>query len=277
MNVPMDMHFRAIPETQSVELGPVEQDAPELAYVRIRWLVVDERYQRPITRTGQRTIQRIAKDFRWSRFSPALVAPLGDGHYAVIDGQHRIHAAALRGIEKVPCMIVDVDLTEQAHAFVGVNDQVTRITIHHVFRAALAAGEEWAIQANNAVSDAGCRLMTSNASTADKRCGEVFCIGLIKQLVTAGHSSAVTTVLRALKRIDEDRRVALYSDYILRPLMFAVAEHPKLLKVDLEEILRQNDPFAVLNRARLEDGTLPAKVARGAFFKLLARQMVHSE
>lgn len=267
-------HLRRIDVAGKSTLGPIDQERPDLGYIRIAELVINDRYQRPLTEAGWRTISRIAADFRWSRFSPALVAPLPDGQFAVIDGPHRIHAAAMRGIDKVPCMMVDIDLTEQAQAFVGVNDQITRITIHHVFRAAMAAREAWAVQANAAVSAADCKLMTSNASTASKQCGEVYCIGLIKQLVTAGHGQAVTAVLKALKQIDGNRRVPLYSDYILRPLMMAVATHPKFLGVDLAALLQVNDPFAVLNRARREDGSLPAKVARGAFFTLLARQVV---
>ena len=263
--------FRSIDVSAQPMLQPVDQAAPVLDWLPIALLVIDDRYQRPLTRTGWQTIRRIAESFRWSRFSPVLVAPLPGGLWAIIDGQHRTHAAAICGQEKVPCMSVHMDTAEQAHAFAGVNGTVTRITVHHVFKAALAADERWASLADLAVSAAGCTLMTYNKTTAEKRCGEVFCIGLIRQLVTAGHGAVVTKVLTTLREIDGDKRVPLYSDYILRPLLTAVASDPRFLRLDLVEFLRINDPFLILDRCRRDAGSLPAKLARDAFVELLKR------
>ena len=263
-------HFRAIDVVGQPALTPTDQAAPVLDWIRIDQLVVDDRYQRPLTRAGWQTIRRIAEDFRWTRFSPVLVAPLPGGLWAIIDGQHRTHAAAICGQEKVPCMSVHMDTAEQAQAFAGVNGTVTRITVHHVYKAALAAGEPWAERSHLAVDAAGCTLMTYNKTTAEKRCGEVFCIGLIRHLVTAGHGAAVTSVLRTLRRIDGDRRPPLYSDYILRPLMTAVASDPVFLRLDLAAILDRNDPFLVLDRVRREGGAATGAAAgRNAFVRLL--------
>lgn len=261
--------FRLIDVSSQPRLTPVDQAAPVLDWIPINRLAIDDRYQRPLTRAGWQTIRRIAEDFRWSRFSPVLVAPLSGGLWAVIDGQHRTHAAAICGQEKVPRMSVHMDTAEQAQAFAGVNGTVTRITVHHVYKAALAAGETWAERAHLAVDAAGCTLMTYNKTTAEKRCGEVFCIGLIRQLVMAGHGAAVTTVLRSLRRIDGDRRPPLYSDYILRPLMTAVAADPAFLRVDLAAMLDRHDPFLVLDRVRREAGSLSATAGRNAFIRLL--------
>lgn len=270
----MTEYFRPIDVSDQPRIEPADQAAPVLDWIPIAQLIVDDRYQRPLTRTGWQTIRRIAEDFRWSRFSPILVAPMPGGTWAVIDGQHRAHAAAICGHDKVPCMSVHMDTAEQALAFAGVNGTVTRITVHHVFKAALAAAESWATQADRAVSAAGCTLMTYNKTTADKHCGEVFCIALIRQLVTAGHGAVVTKVLATLREIDGDKRVPLYSDYILRPLLTAVATDPRFLRLDLAEFLRLNDPFLILDRCRREAGSLPAKLARDAFIQLLKRTAV---
>ncbi|MDF3607736.1 ParB N-terminal domain-containing protein [Paracoccus sp. DMF-8] len=140
----MTPHFRAIDVSGQPALEPADQAAPVLDWIPIRQLVVDDRYQRPLTRAGWQTIRRIAENFRWSRFSPVLVAPMPGALWAIIDGQHRTHAAAICGHDKVPCMSVHMDTAEQAQAFADVNGTVTRITVHHVFKAALAAGENWA-------------------------------------------------------------------------------------------------------------------------------------
>jgi hypothetical protein len=261
-------NFRSIDISGQPRCTPAEQAAPALDWLPIDRLVIDDRYQRPLTRGGWQTIRRIAEEFHWSRFSPVLVAPLPGDTWAIIDGQHRTHAAAICGVEKVPCMSVQMGKAEQAQAFAGVNGTVTRITVHHVYKAALAAGEPWAERAHAAVDASGCTLMTYNKSSADKRCGEVFCIGLIRQLVMAGHDNAVTVVLRALRQIDGDRRAPLYSDYILRPLMTAVASDPILLHLDLAAKFQRNDPFTVLDRVRRDNDTLTATKARDAFVRL---------
>ena len=270
----MTSPFRPIDISGLPLLEQADQPAPVLDWLPIAQLVVDDRYQRPLTRTGWQTIRRIAESFRWSRFSPVLVAPVAGGLWSIIDGQHRTHAAAICGHDKVPCMSVHMDTAEQAHAFAAVNGLVTRITVHHVFKAARAAGETWAIMSERAVAAAGCTLMTYNKTTAEKGCGEVFCIGLIRQLVTLGHGAAVTAVLTALRQIDGDKRVPLYSDYILRPLMTALASDPEFMRLDLVAVLRANDPFLVLDRIRRESGGLPSKLAREAFVQILKRAAV---
>ena len=134
--------------------------APMLEWLPIRKLVVDDRYQRPLTGTSWAAIRKIAGAFHWSRFAPVLVAPVEGGLYAIIDGQHRTHAAALCGFTSVPAMAVHMTAREQASAFTWVNGQVLRINQHQVYRAALAAGEDWALRCRDAVEAAGCRLMT---------------------------------------------------------------------------------------------------------------------
>ena len=267
----MTTHFRPIDVSGQPALEPADQAAPVLDWIPIRQLVIDDRYQRPLTRAGWQTIRRIAEDFRWTRFSPVLVAPIPGALWAIIDGQPRTHAAAICGHEKVPCMSVHMDTAEQAQAFAGVNGTVTRITVHHVFKAALAAGESWAVLANRAVEAGGCTLMTYNKTSSEKRCGEVFCIALIRQLVSAGHGAVVTTVLKALRQIDEGKRVPLFSDYILRPLMTAVASAPRFLHLDLARILTLQDPFRVLDAQRRRLDGMSSKAARDAFIALLTR------
>ena len=113
--------------------------APQLAWLDIASLVVDESYQRDLKPQGWRAIRTIAAHFRWSMFSPVFVAPVEGGLYAIIDGQHRTHAAAICGFSQVPCQIVQMTRTEQAAAFAAVNGTVTQVSAGQIFKAALAA------------------------------------------------------------------------------------------------------------------------------------------
>jgi hypothetical protein len=254
---------------------PEKQDLPELIWIPIANLVVDDRYQRPLGKNNWSRIRNIARSFRWSRFSPVLVAPRCDGTYALVDGQHRAHAALLCGFSSVPAMSVEMDDSEQARSFSWVNDQVTRISTFHIFKAALAAGDDWAVRSNTAVSEAGCKLMTANSSTMNKKAGEIFAIALIRTMIGKDQDELVTKGLKALRTYDQTDRVAIYSAIILKPWLAAVSERPQLTEADLTEFLSLHDPYRVLNKiAKIRQesgkaGKTPIKMEIEAFLTLM--------
>ena len=211
--------FEPFPEAPVLQL-------PVLDWVEISSLVFDETYQRSIEKSGRANIGAIARDFDWRRFTPLLVAPIGDGSgdLAVIDGQHRSHAAALVGFTRVPAMIVDADQAEQARAFSWVNGNTTAVSGFHIFKAALASGENRAVESRKAVEDGGCKLMTSNISASNKKPGEVFCISAIRKFVEDGHADLVTKALTALVASQQGRDVHMYSAEVLKPWINCVCQ-----------------------------------------------------
>lgn len=198
-------HFRPVLAPAASSAVIVRGDRPHLGWIEIDRLFVDDRYQRPLGQSNWQAIRQIADRFDWALFSTVDVAPMGGGQYAIIDGQHRVHAAAIAGIDKVPCRIVLLMPADQARAFSAINGQVTAISAFHIYRAALAAGEAWAVKAKAVAEDAGCKLMTSNASTKDKRPGEVYAVAWIRRIVEAGEMPCCCTgaALRALLLSDE--------------------------------------------------------------------------
>lgn len=86
--------------------------------------------------------------------------------------------------DEFPAVAVQVGRAEQSRAFAWVNSQTIKVSAFHVLKAALTAEEDWALRADRAVSDAGCRLMTYHASAANKKPGEVYCVTLIRRLIT---------------------------------------------------------------------------------------------
>ncbi len=244
------MTLRAITDGGWDAVVPAVQDVPVLDWVEVARLRIDECYQRPLGPENWKAIRQIAADFRWSRFSPVLVAPLDGGLFAVIDGQHRVHAAHLCGMARVPAMIVAAGVQGQADAFAAVNGRITRMSALNLYRAALAAGEGWAERCDAVVASAGCVLRTVNCSTKDKKPGEVFCVGLIRDLVvTRGHAEAVRAGLAALRAHDLRGRVALYSDFVLKPWLTGIALARGWERADLGAILRRHDPYQVIERA----------------------------
>ena len=83
------MTLRSIDLTHLIPVNGAVGDAPEIQYVRVTDLVIDDSYQRAIEKRGKRNIQHIAEHFDWAKFSPLMVSSRDDGKFAIIDGQHR--------------------------------------------------------------------------------------------------------------------------------------------------------------------------------------------
>lgn len=111
---------------------------PKLEWLSISSLVIDPEYQREITPRGRANVRRIAIAFDWAMFSPVIVAPVGSGQFAIVDGQHRTTAAKLCGIDRVPCVVIDVGKAIQAQAFKAINGNVTRMHTVHLHHASVA-------------------------------------------------------------------------------------------------------------------------------------------
>lgn len=266
-------HFRTIDIStmQPTVLAP--QPAPQMLWVELEQLVIDDRYQRPINDGNRRAIKRIASGFRWSRFSPVIVAPIEGGRYALIDGQHRAHAAALCGIKSIPAMVALVAPEEQAQAFIDINTRQIRVGSEQVYRAALTANEPWAIACRDAVEAAGCRLMTSKYSTAAKKPGQVFCVDLIRRMVEAGKADAVTIGLKSMLEYDPSA-TANFSNAMLVPWLGAVAE-TGANAVQLVASLNARRPWLVIETAdRLAKAEgKPLAVTRRGFFVAAIHQV----
>lgn len=231
----------------SIDPGP----APMLQWIRIENLVVDDSYQRDLKPGNWRAIQKVADTFKWSRFSPVFVAPVEGGCFAIIDGQHRTHAAAICGFAEVPCQVVQMSVAEQAASFAVVNGLVTKVTLFQIYKAALTAGEPWALACAQICKDAGCRLMTAHGSTDGKRAGEIYAIALIRSYQEKGLGDLVTFALRGLRKSEGGAEPAMWANDVLKALIGAIVERPWLMKqgVDLAGFLDRFDLYAAIDRA----------------------------
>ena len=119
------------------DFKPTPKPPPDLAleWIPISALVIDTGYQRPLARENWNKINAIAAAFDWRFFTPVLVSPLGDGRYALIDGQHRSHAALRAGYDAVPALVVPMSRAHQASSFMAVNGAVTKVSMFHLYRA----------------------------------------------------------------------------------------------------------------------------------------------
>lgn len=162
--------------TKRIKRNPVEAP-PRLAWLSLDVLVVDESYQRELAPPGVRLVRRLVERWNWNSYKPLSVAPVGDGLYEVIDGQHTAIAAATHGaIEQLPCLVQAAGTrASRAAAFVGINQDRLTLTPFALYRARLAADEPEATGVEAALAAAGVTLEESFRKGADYSAGVAVC------------------------------------------------------------------------------------------------------
>lgn len=252
------MTFRAIDTAAFAPATLADQPAPTLLWVPLAELVIDERYQRELTRPGRRLIQRIADGWDWTKYQPILIAATPDGRHAVVDGQHRAHAAAVVGLEALPAMVVPMTPAQQAAAFTAVNSDRVRLDRSATYRAQLAAGDPVALAAEAAVAAAGCRLMTTIPTAAKRSPGEVYTHALILRMVAQGEAAAVTAGLQAIRDSEVGQQehgsrsgVRVYDQKVLISWLPVLATNQRFLTLPLADLFDTIDWDEEYDRAAI--------------------------
>ena len=127
--------------TQKIRNAPAKGSLPVLQYLTPGQLQVDASYQRSIENGQSRSlIARIAKDWNWDLCQVLVVSRRGDQGLFVVDGQHRLQAAKMRGdIGQLPCVVATyASAQEEAAIFAQLNRQRTPLKALDIFKAALA-------------------------------------------------------------------------------------------------------------------------------------------
>jgi hypothetical protein len=248
--------LRKIPALDRTGL-PHPGPAPQLDWLPIAKLVFDDSYQRPIKDNGIRHVQTIARQFDWRRFAPVIVAPVEGGRFAVIDGQHRTHAAALRGIETVPCQIVQADQKMQARAFAGMNgNQAIRLAPYQVHRAAVIARDVKALQVEHVCEQAGVHIAGNTPSDKMER-GDTVAVNTIYRAIKDYGEPVVIAALEAIVKAGEGN-VGLVNALAIRAYTLMFFRRPDLMQDDaLLDALDDFDLATEINtacRAHIKQG-----------------------
>ena len=173
-------------------------DKPRLEWLPVASLRIDTGYQRPIMQKGRANIAHIVQEFSWSRFSPLVVTPIVQGLYAVIDGQHRATAAQRLGITEVPCQIVAVNAGDAASIFSTINGNVTPISAQNIFKAALAAKDEWALTIYRLTNEVGVEILTYPVESRRQKPRQTMMVGTLRQRLSQLGHEMVSLALEGL-------------------------------------------------------------------------------
>ncbi|MES2157497.1 MAG: DUF6551 family protein [Pseudomonadota bacterium] len=199
---------------------------PSLEFRPIADLMIDATYQRSIdTGASQPLIRRIARDWDWGLCQPLNVAKREDGSLYVIDGQHRLAAARVRGdIYDLPCVVIaSASPHDEAAAFVAINRQRQALSKLDLFKAALAAGESEAVVIQGALVNAGMSVAGTTNPESWKP-GQVSNVGGLEHCLRQhGEKVLRTSILTA--SIAFHGQVLRYFGTIFPGIAAAVATH----------------------------------------------------
>jgi hypothetical protein len=191
-------------------LGP----APDLRWIDIAALRVDPRYQREIGRHNIAHIRKIAGAFDWRMFSVVVVSPVPGGVFAIVDGQHRTTAAALCGIESVPCQVIQADAAMQARAFEAINGSTIKVTPQQRFKAAIAAGDAQATRIHELATRARVKILGSIPSTHNVTPGDCIAILALQRLAATFDDEHCVLILECLRLMVTRPKILMRSDMI---------------------------------------------------------------
>lgn len=196
---------------ESIASGPV----PLLQWIEIKQLVVNPSYQRDLSQRSCRSIQRIAEHFNWSFFAPVVVSAAEGGRFAIIDGQHRTTAAALCGFESVPCQIIVADEREQAASFAAINASTTAVTPLALYNAALAAGEDWAVEVDFVCACAEVEVLRHPVAASRRSAGQIVAVTALRSCLKRYGRDTLITALQCITQTSNNKA------RLLDPLLIA--------------------------------------------------------
>lgn len=117
---------------------------------------LDSKYQRVL---HQEKVAKMVRNFMPEAFGVLIVSyRAGDGYY-VLDGQHRIAAAKLKGIIEVPCRVLHgLSVEDEAFIFNLVNAERTLISPLERFKARIVFGDQRALEIQKILADYGYKI-----------------------------------------------------------------------------------------------------------------------
>lgn len=238
-------------------LASLEPHAPEpsgnrgrLEEIAISRLGVDTTYQREMGTTSMKNILRICNGFSWTKFLPVIVVPHEDG-FAIVDGQHRVTAAATLGITSVPCYVLEASYIEAAAAFAAINGQTTKIMPVDIWFSRLACRDPEALATKRVLDAAGVRITRKHDK--EWHVGETDRIAVIERARKTYGDNLLITILQCITETG-DGNPGLLSGMVINGIGKAIEtktsllEQPSLLFRILDDVCLEE----VVQLARIE-------------------------
>jgi hypothetical protein len=228
--------------TTRLKVNPTRGSLPVLQYCAPDQLLIDPTYQRSLEVSGsQALIRKIAIHWDWGLCQPLFVARRADGGLYVVDGQHRLEAAKLRGdIWQLPCVVASFETAaDEAASFVALNQMRRPLTQLDMFKAALAAGDFESSQIMVAMDDAGLTLANSTNNQGMKP-AQIGCIGGLKNCYRVHGLQVLTAALDVLQQSFKGQ-ILRYAGTLFPGIVAIVAT-----EIERDPAFADSDTFALM-------------------------------
>lgn len=227
--------------------GRAKNAPPTLLWIKPEDLLVDESYQRNLSRKSIQLITKIVQNWNWTHLKPPIVVKDEDSNeFFVIDGQHTAIAAATHPkIEKIPIMVVDAEtVQERAMGFIAHNRDRVAISPQQIYHSAIQAGDVEALEIDRVCTEAGVTVLRNPPTSGKFKAGDTLALGAIKSVVRKFGAPMASAVLRCLVLAG---RAPVRSDEM------------KALLVIVQSTKSPDDVVAMLKRLPYEDAVAEAR------------------
>lgn len=209
--------------TFSEEIGK----KPTLEWINVDEIDIDRNYQRDV---HPALVKKIALNFNWANFQAPTLVKRPNGKYMVVDGQHRVAAAALHPqITQIPVLVQETDgeIEQEAKSFVAINTNRRNINQIEKYHAALTAKDADALLMKQVVESVGCKIVDYHGQTSPRATSAVVRLStIIKKFGEQAAKNMLTCITDAFPN---------HNAPLAANLMFAVASlmaaNPKKLDV----------------------------------------------
>lgn len=114
-------------------------------------------------RATQRHVRIIAQNWNDDKCDPLMTNYRNDGYFYIIDGQHRLMAALMRGIESLVCIVfVGLSIKEEADLFTEQNEGTKKLSPYDTYKANLCRGEKTDTMIKNICDKYGVAIKKAN-------------------------------------------------------------------------------------------------------------------
>ena len=183
--------------------------APVLQWLAISDLVFDPSSRNPARDKARRNVSEIALNFSWAFFATVVVTPLQGGKFAIIDGRRRTTAAAVIGLDKVPCQIVKTTPEERLIAFRTINGSGATLSRMALHAAAVVASDPWSVQVAEACARAEVELLRYPVPVERQSGGQTMAVGAIARCLKRYGEETLITALQCVTQTTNNRPGAL--------------------------------------------------------------------
>lgn len=227
------------------------QNRPQLLWIPIDRLKIDNRYQRDIgSLSSQKNIKHIVENFTWARFGAVQVAQTLSGELFILDGQHRTHAAGKKGFDSVPCIVNETDdLQEQAMHFYNINVRRVGLTALAKYHVLIQTGDFKAVSLNEILNEIDITIPKAPILRGYTKPRETQAIGALLKMIDTHSKKQIQWVLNTIADAYPEELGHMRAT-LIKALGLFVKEEPKIDQDIITEILLDLDPIFLSQEIR---------------------------